>query len=185
LFANREQRTNYYLCCMRQHNGMRPQDIIILLKLVCLKGSSWQYRDLAADLFMPLSEVSGSLKRSAKAGLYNAPARSVNRQSLMEFLQYGFRYVFPAEPATLVTGLPTAHSHPYYKKFFSSELPYVWPDLEGHTRGLSIEPLHPNVPKAAAKDDLLYKLLSSLDILRVGRAREITMVLREMKKILL
>jgi len=167
---------------MRQHNGMRPQDIVILLKLVCLKGAAWQYRDLAADLFLPLSEVSGSLKRSEIAGLYNAFSRSVNRQSFMEFLQYGFRYVFPAEPAALVTGLPTAHSHPYYKKTFSSELPYVWLDPEGNTRGLSVAPLHPNVPKAAGKDALLYKLLASIDILRVGKVREINMALKEMKK---
>jgi hypothetical protein len=41
----------------------------------------------------------------------------------------------------MVTGLGTAHSHPYYKKFFQAEMKYAWPDEEGDIRGLMIEPL--------------------------------------------
>jgi len=32
LFANREQRTNFDT--MKAHNGMRPQDIVVLLKIL-------------------------------------------------------------------------------------------------------------------------------------------------------
>jgi hypothetical protein len=164
---------------------MRPQDIVILLKLVSLKGKPWQYRDLSADLFIPLSEISASLKRSEKAGLYHTEVRNVHRLALMEFIQYGLKYVFPAGPGGMVTGLGTAHSHPYYKKFFQAEMQYAWPDEEGDIRGLMIEPLHPNVPKAARKDVLLYKLLASIDILRVGKVREQKMALDELKKAIL
>ncbi len=59
---------------------------------------------------------------------------------------------------------------------------YVWPDLEGENRGLSIEPLHINVPKAVRKDEQLYKLLASVDVLRVGRVREMNMAIEELKK---
>lgn len=181
-FANREQKMYFY--GMRQHNGMRPQDIVILLKLVCLRGQTWQYRDLAARLYMPLSEISVSLKRSEMAGLYNPTTRNVHRQSLMEFIQYGLRYVFPVTPGGMVTGVPTAHSHPFYVNYFVAEMVYVWPDLEGKSRGLSIEPLHFNVPKAAREDEQLYKLLASVDILRVGRVREINKAIEEIKKIM-
>jgi hypothetical protein len=34
----------------------------------------------------------------------------------MEFIEHGFRYVFPTKPGAIVTGMPTAHSHPYFKK---------------------------------------------------------------------
>jgi hypothetical protein len=164
---------------------MRPQDIVILLKLVSLKGMPWQYRDLSAALFIPLSEISESLKRSGKAGLYNADSRNVYRLSLMEFIQYGLKYVFPTGPGPMVTGIATAHSHPYYREFFQAEMQYAWPDENGDIRGLVIEPLHPNVPKAAKKDELLYKLLASIDILRVGRVRELKMATDELKKAIL
>jgi hypothetical protein len=59
---------------------------------------------------------------------------------------------------------------------------YAWPDEQGNIRGLSIEPLHSNVPKAAKNDALLYKLLASIDILRVGRVRELNMASNELKK---
>jgi hypothetical protein len=161
---------------------MRPQDIVILLKLVSLQGKPWQYRDLASELYIPLSEISGSLSRSEKAGLYNGALRNVHRQSLMEFIQFGLKYVFPVSPGTMVTGIATAHSHPFYGKFFKAEMQYAWPDEHGDIRGLGIEPLHPNVSKAARKDEMLYKMLASIDILRVGRTRELKMAIEELKK---
>jgi hypothetical protein len=161
---------------------MRPQDVVILLKLVSIRGQAWQYRDVAAELSLPISEISVSLKRSQKAGLFNPELRSVHRQSLMEFIEYGLRYVFPTSPGALVTGMPTAHSHPFYKKSFSTEIEYAWPDEAGSIRGLSIDPLYPNVPKAAVKDELLYKLLASIDILRVGKVREVQLAIEELKK---
>lgn len=164
---------------------MRPQDVVILLKLISFRNQPWQFRDLSGELFIPLSEISASLKRSDKAGLYNAPERNIHRQSLIEFLLYGLKYVFPIGPGAMVTGTATAHSHPLYKKVFTAELQYAWPDEDGDIRGLSIEPLHPNVPKAAKKDALLYTLLASVDILRVGRVREIKMATEELQKAIL
>ena len=161
---------------------MRPQDIVILLKLVSIGEKAWQYRDLSADLYIPISEVSDSLRRSEKAGLFNSEIRHVHRQSLMEFIQYGLRYVFPTGPEAMVTGIATAHSHPFYQKFFKADMQYAWPDEQGNIRGLAIEPLHSNVPKAAKKDELLYKLLASIDILRVGRVRELNRATNELKK---
>ena len=52
-------------------------------------------------------------------------------------------------------------------------------------RGLSIEPLHKRVPQAVLEDELLYKLLSSIDILKVGRSRDKKMALEQLKMIIL
>lgn len=35
---------------MKSHNGMRPQDIVVLLKIIALGEKEWQYRDLASQL---------------------------------------------------------------------------------------------------------------------------------------
>lgn len=164
---------------------MRPQDIVILLKLISCHDKPWQYRDLSAQLYIPISEISNSLKRSAKAGLYHADSRSVHRLALMEFIQFGLKYVFPTSPGTMVSGIATAHSHPFYKNLIKAEMQYVWPYDGGNVRGLMIEPLHPNVPEAVMQDELLYTLLASVDILRVGRVREANMALAELRKALL
>jgi hypothetical protein len=170
---------------MKSHNGMRPQDIVILLKILTLKKQSWQYRDLASLLSMSISEVSESLNRSYLAGLVDESKKKVRRQALMEFLEYGLHYVFPQMPGRLVTGVPTAHSHPYYSKKMVSEMAYVWPDNDGPVKGLSVLPLYKTVTKAITKDEDLYKLLAGIDIIRVGNTRELKLALQELKKYIL
>ncbi|MBP3944590.1 hypothetical protein J5U18_13715 [Sphingobacteriaceae bacterium WQ 2009] len=170
---------------MRSHNGMRPQDIVILLKIISLavKDEPWQFRDLSALLNISISEISESLRRSEQAGLING--KKVARNSLMEFIQYGLKYVFPQKPGSLATGMPTAHSHPFYKERIVSSNPYVWPSFDGSIRGESIEPLHKGVINASDQDDIFYLLLASVDIIRVGRVREIQIAIEEIKKYVL
>lgn len=131
---------------MKAHLGMRPQDIVIQLKMIIIHDSGWQYRDLASGLSISISEVSESLHRSRIAGLVDDTKRHVHRQALVEFIEHGLRYVFPQIPGTLVTGVPTGHSHPFFADRFSSEVGYVWPDHDGTIRGLAITPLHKGVP---------------------------------------
>lgn len=168
---------------MQVQTTMRPQDVVILLKLLTWKGPDWQYRDLSTSLFLSLSEVSQSLSRSHTAGLVDASRKKVNRQSLMEFIRYGLRYVFPETPGTLVTGIPTAHSHPFYRRSFVADTQFVWPEPQAGTdRGLAIQPLYKNCPKAAMEDKELYLLLASVDILRVGKTREFRAALDQLQK---
>jgi hypothetical protein len=169
---------------MKAHNGMRPQDVVILLKIIIMP-SKWQYRDLSASLFLSISEIAESLNRSHIAGLIDESKQIVYRKSLMEFIQYGLHYVFPELPGTMVTGIPTAHSYPFYAKKFKSELNYAWPDDNGTMRGLAIKPLYKSVVKAVKEDELLYKLLASIDIIRVGRVRELKIAIEELQKIIL
>lgn len=170
---------------MKSHNGMRPQDIVILLKIITVDNIKWQYRDLASSLSISISEISESLSRSHLAGLVDESRRIVHRQSLLEFIEHGFKYVFPQAPGTLVTGIPTAHSHIFFEKKFSSDLPFVWPDDNGSVRGLAITPLYKGVTEAVRRDELLYKLLACIDIIRIGRVGEIKVALAELKKAIL
>lgn len=167
---------------MRTHNGMRPLDVVVLMKIIALKNNQWQYRDLASSLKISISEIGQSLNRSAIAGLIDSHKKNVRRIALMEFVQYGLHYVFPQIPGALVNGVATAHSHPFYKKRFSAEVPFVWPSVNGDIRGQAIEPLHKGVVEAVKTDEDLYKLLASIDILRVGKVREINLALDELKK---
>ena len=54
---------------MRKHNGMRPQDIPILLKIIALEEQNWHLNDLSNYLNISISEISESLNRSKLANL--------------------------------------------------------------------------------------------------------------------
>lgn len=170
---------------MRKHQGMRPQDIVILLKIIVLGKKDWLNKDLAHTLFISGSEVGESLSRSELAGLIDFNKKRVNRQGLFEFLEHGLHYVFPQRPGAMMTGIPTAHGHPFMKQFIDANLLYVWPDFKGESRGLSIEPLYPNQVQAIQEDAVLYKILALLDVIRVGRVREISIAVNELEKIIL
>jgi hypothetical protein len=171
---------------MRKHNGMRPQDIVILLKIITFPDNAgWKIMDLVSSLHLSQSEISESLNRSSLAGLIDFGKRKVMRLSLMEFLEHGIHYVFPQHPGALVRGIPTAHSHPDMKKKIVSSEDYVWPDTDGKVRGQAIEPLAKSVVKAVRQDGQLYKLLALVDVIRVGKTREIKIALAELKKMIL
>lgn len=166
---------------MNKHNGMRPQDVVVLLKIATLEDQTWFGKDLAAALFISPSEVSESLNRSSFAGLLDNDKRKLMRQSFLEFLEHGFKFVFPIQPGPIVRGIPTAHSAAPLNKLIQSKEFYVWPDALGDHRGQAIEPLHPGVVKAAKVDPELYELLSLLDALRIGRTREKQIALKELR----
>lgn len=158
---------------MKKHNGMRPLDIVVLLKIIAYQHSHWKTRDLSLDLGISLSEISESLNRSMIAGLIDGTKKKVFKRNLLDFLQYGIRYVFPVLPNSLAIGIPTAHSAPVMDGKIISENTYVWADMEGNIKGESIEPLFKNVPRACREDPILYDLLALVDVFRIGKAREI------------
>ncbi len=138
--------------------------------------------ELATSLRISISEISESLNRSRIAGLIDYNKKKVNRQNLLEFLEHGVRYVFPQEPGAMVRGIPTAHSHPSMKKNFISDVDYVWPSNEGKVVGLMIEPFYPKQVEAVSEDETYYKLLSLVDVIRVGKVREVKYAVTELKK---
>ena len=162
---------------------MRPQDIVILLKIICYGSKKWYSKDLATDLALSPSEVSNSLQRNAVAGLLDTEKKKVRMQALLEFLIYGIQYVFPQKPGSLVRGIPTAHSHPFMKKYFTSDQQYVWPDPESDEKGYAIPALYPGAVKAVKKDDKLYLMLAIVDVLRLGKTREKKIAIEELKKL--
>lgn len=170
---------------MRKHNGMRPQDVAILLKIVAMNRKHWQLSELANSLRISISEISESLNRSLFASLIDFNKKHVNRQNLLEFLEHGVSYVFPQRPGAMVRGIPTSHSHPFMKKKFVSETYYVWPDNKGEEMGLMIEPFYPKQVEAVKEDEEYYKLLALVDVIRVGRVREVKYAVDELKKIIL
>lgn len=167
---------------MKKHNGMRPQDILILLKILSLEGKHFYLKDLSHELNISSSEVTESVNRSVLAGLIAEDKKTIMRKSLYEFLIYGLARVFPQKPGAIVPGIPTAHSAPPLDKEFRSDEFYVWRDPKGNVKGQEIEPFHRGQINAAKHDSKLYELLALSDALRVGRARERKMAEEELRK---
>lgn len=169
---------------MRKHNGIRPQDIVILLKIASLSNETWQLSTLSASLQMSISEISESLNRSKLAKLINEDKKIVQKLNLLEFLEHGLKYVFPYQGLTLSRGVPTAVSHPDIQQNFISNQIYVWPNNSGNVIGLGIEPLVPKISDFIENDPDLYKTLSLVELLRMGKLREQEFAMTQLKKIL-
>ncbi|WMJ74168.1 hypothetical protein RCC89_13475 [Cytophagaceae bacterium ABcell3] len=170
---------------MKQHTGMRPHDVVVLLKIAAKGNKPWLMKDLSYELAISASEISESINRSVIAGLISPDKKKLMKLALLDFLEHGLRYVYPQQPGALLRGLPTAHSAKPLSDEIVSEEPYVWPYAEGQVRGQAIEPLHPKVPEACLKDSFFYELMALGDALRVGKAREKRLAVEELKKRLL
>lgn len=153
---------------------LKPQDILVLLKLAVHHGEAWSYGGLASSLKMSSSEVHAAIERATHAGLMSVQHRRPNRAALEELLVHGVKYIFPAERGRITRGIPTAHAAPPLVREFiaTDDLPPVWPDPEGPVRGETLQPLYRSVPHAARRDEKLYEVLALVDAIRAGRARE-------------
>jgi hypothetical protein len=168
---------------MKKHSGMRPQDIVVLLKIIALKDVEWRYADLAFFLQISASEITEALNRCKIAGLIDTKKRKVHLNSFREFLVYGIKYVFPIAPGAIVRGVPTAHSAlPISRHISAGDDVYVWPYSKGNMRGQAIEPLYKTIPAIVKEDNLFYELLVIVDTIRVGRVREIKIAIDELEK---
>lgn len=169
---------------MRSVQGIKPQDILVLLKLAVGKDRSWRLVDLAQELGLSLSEVSMALERARHVGLLDSSKKNVVWPSLLEFILHGLKYVYPAQPGPICRGIPTAHSAPPLSSHIvsSENDQYVWPSADGDVRGQAIEPLYDSVPGAVRKDPQLHQLLALVDALRVGRARERRIAAEELRR---
>jgi len=166
---------------MKKHSGMRPHDIVILLKIVAKGREQWYMKDIANELYISQSEVSESLNRSVISGLLSSSKTRVMKSALKDFIIRGLKYVYPQKPGAMVRGIVTAHSASPLANQIRSNQVFVWPYAEGNDRGFSVEPLHPNVPKACLEDNKLYELLALVDAIRLGNAREFNLAVNELE----
>jgi biotin operon repressor len=176
-------------------NGMKSQDLVVLLKLVSLQEQEGQFdpgqpqagfhsddpysvRSLEALLGISKTEINASIKRSLSSGLAikdrDSGRANPNRRNLNNFIVHGMKFVFPAKPGAMTRGIPTAFAAPMLKGLLVSggEYIYVWPFAGGSDMGQSVTPLFRSVPEAVQKDDGLYEYLSLVDAIRLGNQRE-------------
>ena len=165
---------------------LKPQDVLVVLKLAAMGQKPWSYAWLAVQLGMSPSQLHSAVKRALAAQLAVRKGEDIvpNIRNLEEFLVHGLKYVFVPERGDLTRGMPTAHAAPPLEPHFisSPEPPPVWPEAQGKVRGLAFSPLYSLAPGAAQADPQLYELLVLVDAIRGGRARERDLAIKELKK---
>ena len=156
---------------------LRPQDLVVLLRLALERGPAPTYAALAAELGMTASEVHGAVERAVAAQLAHKDTSgkaAVILAALRLFVQHGARYCFPATRGGLTRGMPTGYAAAPLKDLIvpgGDPVP-VWPQKDGNVRGVAFYPLYPRVPDAAGRNPALYELLVLFDAVRGGSARE-------------
>jgi len=164
---------------MREFNGIRPQDIAVLLKR--LTTPSISQKELSESLEISQAEISHGLKRLKIIKLINSDGQT-NLEAVVEFLVHALKYVCPVELGTLTVGIPTAFAKPGFRfvKYNKNDI-YVWPHANGKEKGTAILPIYPTLVRACLNDDKLYTLASLVEMIRVGRQREQKLAAEELK----
>lgn len=166
--------------------SLKPQDVLVLLKLVAMGRQTWSYAALSVELAMSPSQLHSAVQRALTARLAMHGEGSILPiiGNLQEFLIHGVKYAFAPERGELTRGVPTAHAAPPLIERFpvSNEPPPVWPEPLGKVRGQAFQPLYKSAPKAAERDSSLYELLALVDAIRGGRARERDLAVKELKR---
>lgn len=150
--------------------SLKPHDVAVALQLVLT--SALPYRALSQAVGLSQGESHNAVRRLAFARLVRPDSRTVLRGALLEFLSGGVPYAFPAALGAETRGVPTAHAGPPLAEEFPAANAIVWPDVHGAQRGASLEPLYPGATGTPQNNPELYGLLTLVDALRIGRARE-------------
>lgn len=165
---------------------LKPQDLLVLLKVVANPSQRWTYAALGEALSMSSSETHASVKRAQACGLAVAQgtgAWAPVRSTLLEFVLHGVRYVWPAILGPAKRGVPTSFGvEPLSSQLTAvpREAP-VWAHPQGSAKGPTLSPLYRTAPQAALNDPALHRLLALLDALRAGRARERALAAMQME----
>ena len=162
---------------------LKPQDIVIMLKLLVRNGSEWSYPALSYELSMSASEVHAGVKRAVAAQLMDMHRKIPVKRNLLEFLIHGVKYAYPPDRGGITRGIVTSYAAQPLKELITQpdEPPPVWPDPEGQVRGCEFSPLYSSVPHACKVDPQLYELLALVDAIRDGRARERKIAIKEIQ----
>ena len=168
--------------------ALRPQDVVVLLRLALTPGEVPTYAALANELKLTASEIHAGIERAMAGQLVRKDAATGKPAILLEplrlFVQHGLRYCFPATRGEMTRGIPTGYAAaPLLQQIVQpNEAPPVWPYKAGSVRGSAFYPLYPSVPEAAQASPALYELLALVDAIRGGSLRERALAIAELDK---
>jgi len=170
---------------------LKAQDIVVLVKLLAHPDHlDWTQQQLGTHLCLSASAINASLVRLQKSGLISVGLTNKRYQLFLpaceELLIYGVKYFFPASLGDFTAGIATSYAAPiFHSKIGVGKEPIpVWPTARGDQRGLAMDPLYHCVPDSIINypDQAFYELLTLIDTIRQGRARERNIAVKLLKE---
>lgn len=170
---------------------LRPQDVLLACKLFSLGDSEWIYARLAGSISISPSEAHAAVERCRAAGVLGTPRGklTIARRKFFELCTVVVPQVFYAVRGPVESGVPTSIYAKPLEGVFQPDprrvVPLIWPYESGSTKGESLLPIYPTVPRAVQHDEMLHKLLALIDVVRVGEAKERRMAIDLLDKLIL
>ena len=152
---------------------LHRQDVLLAVRLLNYE-SRWTYESLGASIGLSASQCHSAFGRLILAALVDSHQKLPIKTNVLELLQHGVKYLFPAKPGVVVKCVPTAHSAPVWKDRLIAppEMKFVWEHPKGRVKGSKIVPLYKSVPDLSLKDEWIYTILAVVDSIRLGKPRE-------------
>ncbi|MFC0139657.1 hypothetical protein ACFFJN_05995 [Erwinia mallotivora] len=171
-----------------EEEELKQKGIIEFSEIEAYRESLYTVRNLEKTTGISKTQIADSIKRCTDIALvrkdrkYSVPR--TNNKSLLEFIVYGIKYVFPVRMGELTRGIATSFSAPVLneKLFSSGELIAVWPDERAKSKGQKVVPLFHSVPYAVRLDGNLYEMLALVDAIRLGNQREAGLAAKMLEK---
>ena len=164
---------------------LKPQDVFLACRLALVRGDWPTHAELADQLHLSTSTVHASLKNLRAAKLVSGADPVLDRGRLLSFLVHGVPVLYFPRRVHVLKGMPTGIFSPIFRDRFTQpgDVPVVWPYARGKEEGEGLLPLYPSCAAACARDEQLYLLMATVDVLRVGRSRERDAAVRYVERV--
>lgn len=163
---------------------LKPQDVLVGLKLIAIGEERWFLAHMARSLRISIGATHNAVTHLRAAGLVREKegAVVVVATRMLDFLVHGAPAMLYPVKGGITRGIPTAGGGPPLAGKFAraGDIPVVWPVPSGRVKGEGLEPIYDTAPLAAAEDAKLYDLLTLVDAIRVGRPRELAAAIKEL-----
>jgi hypothetical protein len=162
-----------------KQTALRPSDIVSALEIAVRPGST--LAELAERSAKSIGETHNAIRRLGLSALLLPDQRAVAVDALLQFIRWGVPYAFPATLGGPAVGWPTAILLPVGsapsditggRAGAADSAEYVWPSADGRVSGTALIPLFPGAPRLTDRNPQLATMLSYVDLVRVGGARE-------------
>jgi|GEM_PF-2387873 len=159
---------------------MKPQDVLLALKIVANTPLSLRQIDLAHSLHISQSEINRSLARLAECTIYIKETKTIDILKLMEFIEHAAPFVLHINRTGPTGGKPLFQSKRYKHNRFQIPVQWGWTNQKGKKGLHGYAPFHPSVPISCQSDPALHRLVVLFERTLISDAPERDLVLIEL-----
>jgi hypothetical protein len=149
---------------------LKPCDVAICFAIATHHTTS--FAALGKLVGISTGQAFNGSRRLKIAGLLSDDVRSVAVEKLIRFCVHGLPVAFAPTSGPTVLGIPTGLSAPPFEGRVEGTHNAVWPDGTGAVVGESLLPLYPGAVRTPQRSTAVYELLTIVDVLRTGQARD-------------